>query len=235
VSQNAPPAFPLLGGLPGLLLPTAKSGSGPAQATSVFFAPSVPVSQGGPPQATSGLFGAAVPPQQGGPAQAASALFGTAVPAQQGGPAQFSQSDRLPETTFAVLEHDSPIGRFRQAPFRLASVIGVDLTVPGTTPLYGTASTSRAFVQFAVIRCTSASGFTSPAVVRFLADTNVIFDTTTLVGLDAAAKHFTVPVGLLLPVAEPLIDVFQQLSLVVDTPAVATGLLVSVDVFGREF
>jgi len=87
VSQNAPPASPLLGGLPGLLPPDA-SGGGPAQALYVFYAPSVPVSQGGPPQATSGLYGAAVPPQQGGPPQASSALFGAAVPPQQGGPPQ---------------------------------------------------------------------------------------------------------------------------------------------------
>ena len=115
----------------------------------------------------------------------------------------------------------------------LSETIGVDLTAVAVTPLYTVPGGMTLIVEAVVLRCVQASGVTVEAAagVGSNAGADNVFGSQYLTGLDAAGLYYLFPPG----GAQVELTAAQVLSFGVDVAAVATTLVVEIDLIGRLF
>ena len=112
----------------------------------------------------------------------------------------------------------------------LSQVAGISTTAITAVFLF-TPADSSVLIDLIVVRCTAATGITSPALVKVAVNGVTLYPTQQMGGLDVANKRWIFPAG---SGATPIVLPTQALSFYVTTPAVGTSQVISVDVFGHE-
>ncbi|MGD9725630.1 MAG: hypothetical protein AB7L09_03435 [Nitrospira sp.] len=109
---------------------------------------------------------------------------------------------------------------------------GIDLTAVGLNDIYLAPSSKRAIISLVVIRCQTATAVTAVADASVITDAGgTIYASQTLTGFDQAGKRWAFPTG---QGTHFIVTTGQTVRLSVDTAAVASAMLVDVDVFGQE-
>ena len=191
----------------------------PGPASSAIFSSTIDILGGGAP-ASSAVFSSTIDILGGG-APASSAIFSSVL--------DFT-IEQKPSNLFS---RGSPT-TLRRGTTLLGSVAGVDLTAIGATSLYSVGTGRTAIIDLVIVRCTEATSITTPAVagVGVASGEDDVIEAQALFGLTTSGVYYVFPGPGGMSVE---LSAGQSLKLGVDTGAIGTSQVATVDVLGREF